>query len=372
MGTRLSFVGLGFCGSSGYNDHMATLIDSKMAQQYGVKHTRVLQRELQKLQSDCEKWVTIHPDCKGKSIEVPFIGKNSMRARTSRDEDIVSNEMKFGNIHMFPRSFYNATNFCNDDKLYNNNIDFTIANIVQEDRAAIARTKDEVILGVGIDSDEGSPTYGEYIKLNASTMPASVYDAAGGILGTNYMGVTGTTLHELGDTDTGDEKTTHVVPVDFKYSGTKSDTGIMLEKIVRAVELLKKRRAYVKGLNTCVVGLTARQVAEIQLWEQAQNKNYGFGDLVDGYRNRILGVNIMETDCLPVTQLAAGKIARICPVWVKEHVMFGAWQDAEVRVDANLQTKVALGQVVTTCAMGATRRQMDSVIQIQCLETLAS
>ncbi len=349
---------------------MATLITDTMAQQYGVKHTRILQRELQQLLSDCEKWVTIHPGCKGKSIEVPFIGKNTMRRRTGRGDDIVSNEMRFGNIHMFPRSFWNATNFCNDDKLYNTNIDFTITHIVQEDRAAINRTKDEVILGVGIDEDASSATYGQYIKLNAATMPADVYDAAGGILGTNYTGLTGTTLHELGDTDTGNDLTTHVVPLDFKYTGTKSDTGIMLEKIVRGIELLKKRRSYVKGSTTCVLGLTSRQIAEIQLWESAQNKNYGFGDLVEGYKNKILGINIMETEVLPVTSVG-GKIARICPMWVKEHAMFGVWQDASVRVDANLQTKVALGQVVTTCAMGAARRHMDSVIQIQCLETLA-
>ncbi len=345
------------------------IINSTMAQQYGVKHTRILQRELQKLTSECEKWVTVQPNCKGRSVEIPFIAKHNMRARTQRGESIVRGEDKFGNIHMYPRLFYNATEFCNDDKLFNTDIEFTIQDSVREDMSAIVRTRDEVILGVGVDTNTSSATNGEYIKLTAATAPASVYASCGGILGTNYMGQTGTTLHDLGDADTGNDLTTHVVPADFVFAGAPVSSGITLEKITRAIQLLKKRHAITKGVSTVVVGLTSRQLAELQLLEQAQNQNYGWGNLVEGYKNKVLGVHIMESECLPVIS-SNGNLLRVCPMWVKESVRFGMWQDANVRIDAHLQDSVDTGQIVTTCAFGCTRRHMDSVIQILCDENI--
>ena len=355
-----------------YNADMATIIDQTLADEYGVKHTKTLNRMLQKLQSDCQRWVTPMPGCKGKSVELPFIGKNTMRRRTARDEDVVSKQTMFGNRHMYPSSFINATNFDNDDEMYNTNIDWSISAIVREDMSAIERLKDELIMGTMIDTDDSSPTHGEYIKMTALTAPQNVYEAAGGILGTNYVGKNGTQLVDLPDTDNGNDKTTNVVPYDLGVSGnTATGVGITLVKIVAAIMKLKARKALVKGVTTGVLALTPRQIAEIQLWESANNKNYGFGNLVDGIHNRILGVDILETDVLPLVKVkeSPATYARVCPLFIKEHMFFGVWGNAKVRIDAQLQNKASLGHVVTTCAMGAARKFEESVIQIQCDES---
>lgn len=337
---------------------------------YGTKYTKILQRALQQDDSLLLPYVTVMPGCVGSMVDVPYSGTATMKPRTARHQEITNrSEMEIGSRKMKPRMFHEEIQFNNEDPLFNTDIDFKVTNILREVRSACNRTKDEVILGVKWDEEGGC--YRKMTVTSSTTNPFSD-NTAGGLLGTNYLGIQGDGLEDLADTDDGNDMTTNVVAHDFKYSGTKSATGMILDKIVRGIELLKKRNAYRKGANTLVLGLTARQIAEIQLWESAQNKNYGFGDLVDGFRNKILGINIMETEMLPMVDLDGGKRARVCPLWVKEHAVYGTWQDTKVRIDAQLQNYISTGQVVTTLAMGASRKHKKAVIQLQCLETLAS
>lgn len=339
-------------------------------QQYGTKYTKVLQRLLQEDNSKLEPFFTVMPGCVGKEVNIPFIGKAKMSRITSPYQDIDEmNEAKFGNIVMRPVPFYDVHKFSNDEKLYNNNIDFTMQNIITEVRAAANRQRDEVLMGVYYNDTDNC-----YRKLTVGTVPVSPYEElqSSGILGTAYLGLTGSTLDDLGDTDTGDDYTTNVVGADFAYSGSPSDAGIVLGKIVRGIELLKKRHALIRGVTTPVIALTARQIAEIQLWEQSQNKNYGFGNLVNGFKNTILGVHILETEMLPMVDVKGGKKARICPMWIKEHAIYGVWKDVNMRVTPQVERGVNYGQVVTQLSLGATRKHKESVIQIQCVEELAN
>ena len=337
---------------------------------YGTKYTKILQRALQQDDSLMLPYVTVMPGCVGAMVDVPYIGTATMKPRTARHQEITQrSEMDMGSRKMKPRMFHEEIQFNNEDPLFNTNIDFKVTNILREVRSACNRTKDEVILGT-----KWSEADGCYRKMTVQASTNNPYsdNTAGGLLGTNYLGIQGDGLEDLADTDNGNDMTTNVVPFDFKYSGTKVGTGAILDKIVRGLELLKKRNSYRKGATTAVLALTSRQIAEIQLWESAQNKNYGFGNLVDGFRNTILGINIMETEMLPIVDLDGGKKARVCPLWVKEHAVYGTWQDTKVRIDAQLQSYVSTGQVVATLAMGASRKHKKSVIQLQCLETLAS
>lgn len=350
---------------------MATIINTDMAEQYGIKHTSILQRELKNDISKLEPFITIMPGCKGRSVEVPYMGGVDSTRRSMRFEQIERGEMMFGNRHMRAKDFYIATKFGNDDRKYNVNIEFQLSHITTEHRSRANRDKDEVILGVRLDTTEGSPTKGLYIKDTVATAPTDVYNGvSGGILGTNYTGIDGITLEDLGDTDTGDAKTSSVVPVDFTYSGTEVDCGLELQKLIRGKEMLTGRNAFVPGRNTAVVAMSARQIAEIQLWEQSQNKNYGFGDLVNGFQNRVLGINIMQTEMLPWVNLgtsSAPKLVQICPMWVKEYACFGVWDDMQVQITPRLQGYVDMGEVLSTYAFGAMRTHKQAVVQIQCL-----
>lgn len=337
--------------------------------QWGVKYTRILQRQLQEDKCKLEPFFKILPNCVGRAMNIPFTGKTEMKRITSAYQDITDREeAKFGNLVMRPIPFYDVHKYSNDEKLYNNNMDFTMANIITEVRAAANRQRDAVMMGVYYNTDDSC-----WRKLTVGSAPVGPYDElqSSGILGTAYMGIDGTKMDDLGDTDNGDDYTTTVVSHDFKYSGTKESTGILLDKIVRGIELLKKRSALVRGVTTGVIALTARQIAEIQMWEQSHNKDYGFGDLVNGFANRVLGVHILETEMLPMVDIEGGKKARICPVWIKEHALYGVWSDVKVRVTQQLEQSINYGQVVTTLSMGATRKFKESVIQLQCVEELA-
>ena len=59
-------------------------------------------------------------------------------------------------------------------------------------------------------------------------------------------------------------------------------------------------------------------------------------------------------------------------MWVKEDAIYGVWDDVKVRIDSNLQDFVDLGQVVTTCSLGASRKYKEAVVQLQCVESIAS
>lgn len=345
-------------------------INTTALQQYGTKYTRTLQRLLQEDNSKLEPFFTLLPNCVGKEVNIPFMGKAKMSRITSPFQDIEQmNESKFGNIVMKPVPFYDVHKFSNDNKVYNNNIDFTMQNIITEVRAAANRQRDEVLMGVYYNESDGCNR-----KLVVGAVPVSPYEElqSSGILGTAYLGLSGGTLDDLDDVDSGDDLTTNVVEADFAYSGSPSEAGMVIGKIVRGIELLKKRHALIRGVNTPVIALTARQIAEVQLWEQAQNQNYGFGNLVDGFKNKILGINILETEMLPMADIGGGKKARICPMWIKEHALYGIWNDVSMRVTPSVERGVNYGQVVTQMSIGATRKHKESVIQIQCVEEFAA
>lgn len=348
-----------------------TIVDN-----YGVKYTRILREQLQQLRSLVEPWVTFMPGCKGRSVSLPDVANLELDDATARIFQIVmGDELGIGNRHMKPRHMFKQVPFSNlADPMYNTDIDFNVSVIVNQLKHAIERAKDRVILGVKYDS-----TKKDWVKNIVESASGTPYNAttAGGILGTNYVGRDCDGLVNLKDAPGVGEtyESCGIVEYNFKYSGTKTDTGMMLDKIIRALQLLKKSYAFVKGVTTPVIGLTSFQIAEIQRWESAQNKNYGFGNLVDGFKNRVLGCNIMETEMLPIATVGEGQSAktfRICPMWIKELVYFGPWMDARIQVDADLQAYNGAGQVKCNVALGATRATEKAVVQIQCLENLAT
>lgn len=350
--------------------------NSTIDEQYGVKYTKQLQRELQQMESKMEPWVTIMPGCQGKSVELPNVGKLELDDRTQRIQQIVmGDELLIGNRHIKPRSFCKQVPFSNlDDKAYNINVEYNVPVILRELNSALGRKKDEVILGTKYDS-----TKGYFVKNQVLSAAGTPYNAttAGGALGTNYVGLNCDGLVDLKDAPGDDEsyESCGIVPYDFKWSGTKADTGALLDKFVRGIQLHKKKHSYVPGMHTLVQTLTSFQKSEIQMWESAQNKNYGFGNLVEGYKNVMLGVNLLEVECLPFATVGTGQSAktfRICPLYIKEMLYFGFWINPQVKIDGDLQAYNGAGQVKYNVSLGATRTCEEAVVQIQCVEKVAS
>lgn len=334
---------------------MASEATKTLDQIYGTKWKRNLHQALQQKVSALRQFVTVVPDVKSRVVQFTFTGTSEMKRLDSAFATIKQREdQKFGRVAMYPVPFYDVHRFTNDQDLYNNDIDWTIGSIIDEVRAAAARKMDQVI--IGSDWDEENSCF----KRNSlpSAAPASPYeqDQPYGILGKRIINET--TVKDFDLVNNSIEATWH-------YDGTSTPAGMMADKIVHGLQLLTERHALERGVTTPVLILSSRQVEDIQNWESAYNKNYGFGDYKNGnFSNRVLGIEVMVSEMLPYKTPGTDHI-RLNPLFIKEHIKFGLWQDVKVRVEKNAPDAINWGQVITTLSLGCTRLYDESVIAIE-------
>lgn len=305
------------------------------------------------IQQDTElvkPFVTIHPNCSGKAVEMPAYGKTDMTEYAGRFQKVEWSETKFGKRTMRPRKFYNATPLEEDDKKDMDTLDYTSANVMSEQRKALARMNDEVILGVM--KDKGTGLY--RVRTQADGV-------CGGILAPNYTGDDGATIAELNTAP----DSFNVIPVDYAAKGTKTPTGILLDKIAllraryQMLDMFKDGRG-----EEIIVAISPMQHMDMLLWEQTQNKNYGFNCLTNGKVNDILGVKFLVTNMLPLD--ANGN--RMCVAWLKSRIEFGVWRDATFRIEARPEYIGVREQILVKASCGATRKDEDMVFLMPCKE----
>ena len=335
---------------------MASEATKTLDQIYGTKWQRNLHQALQQKVSALRQFVTVVPDVKSRVVQFTFTGTSEMKRLDSAFATIKQREdQKFGRVAMYPVPFYDVHRFTNDQALYNNDIDWTIGSIIDEVRAAAARKMDQVI--IGSDWDDTNSCF----KRNgapATAAPKSPYetDQPYGILGKRIINETTVKDFDL---------TNNSIAADWHYDGTSTSAGMMADKIVHGLQLLTERHALERGVTTPVLILSSRQVEDIQNWESAYNKNYGFGDYKKGnFSNRVLGIEVMVSEMLPYKTPGTDHI-RLNPLFTKEHIKFGLWQDVKVRVEKNAPDAINWGQVITTLSLGCTRLYDESVIAIE-------
>lgn len=328
---------------------------------YGVKWQRNLEKALQQRMSQLRQFVTVVPNVRSRVVEFTFTGTSEMARITNAFQTIdTRKDQKFGRVAMRPVPFYDVHRFTNDEALYNNDFDWTIGTIIEEVRAAAARQMDQIIIGSEWDNDNSC------FKVNTvSVTPADPYaeQQAFGVLGTRI--INGTTCQNFDFDNYG-------IAQNWHYDGTETNTGMMVDKIAHAIQLLTERHALERGVTTPVLVLSSRQIEDIQNWESAYNKNYGFGDYKKGnFSNRVLGIEVMVSELLPYKDPAT-KLIRLNPMFIREHVKFGMWQDLNVRIDKNAPNAINWGQVVTTMSLGCTRLYNESVVAIESAEKAPS
>lgn len=322
-------------------------IDLHVIEQYRTKFTTIWNTVNQQDTALLEPYVTLMPNCSGKDVELPYIGKTRLKERKQRLEPVAWEEIDTGKRRFKPIQYQQFIPMSTDDKMFMDNLQLTSSQLIEEERKAAARTRDEVILGV-IDDNTG----GWRIRTTAD-------GTVGGILGQNYTGNDGATLVDI--------DAANVVPVDFAMKGTKTDAGMLLDKMIEAKRILETNYSYKEGSgDTLCMAITPQQKAEIIFFEQSMNKNYGFQSLVHGKVNPIIGINFLVTNMLPNDDDGN----RICPVWLKSKVVLGAWENPKFRIDVR-QDFVDVIQVGVTCAYGSTRKDDESFVKVLCKEPTA-
>jgi hypothetical protein len=323
-----------------------------IVEMFRVKRETKWQTQIQQDTELVKPFVSIRPNCSGKQIEIPGYGKTEMREYEGRFKKVEWTDFQFGKRTMRKRKFYSATPLEEDDKMDLDTLDFSASNVMSEQRKALARMNDEVILGVMKDPDTG--------LYRVRTQDDGV---CGGILGPNYVGEDGATIETL-DTD---PDSFNVIPVDYCAKGTKTAAGMLLDKIALLRTRYLQKDMFKAGRGEeIVVAITPAQHMDLLLLEQTQNKNYGFSSLVNGEVNAFLGVKFLITNMLPLD--ADGN--RMCVAWLKSRVEFGVWKDAQFRIEARPEYIGVREQILVKASSGCSRLDKDTFFLMPCKEAV--
>lgn len=294
-------------------------------------------------------FVSIHPGCSGKSVELPFHGKTKMREYSGRLLKIQWSEMDFGKRHIKPRKFYDSLPLSEDDKLEMDTLDLRAAEVMTEQRKALARMHDKVILGV-----TEVPGGGYRVRTQDDGI-------CGGILGINYTGDDGSTIETI-DTSANSRQ---VIPVDFVAKGTKTVAGMIIDKVAELRCRYQEIDAWKAGNgDDIVVAISPKQHRDMLLLEQLQNRNYGFSCLTNGKVNDFLQVKFLITNMLPTDEDGN----RLCCAWLKSRIKFGPWKEAQFRIEARSEYVDVREQITVKAALGATRLDNKTVFLMPCKE----
>ena len=370
---------------------MATFtIDQETTVLYENTRTDMLKRMLQKETSDLEGFVTVVPNAHGDYHKFPFISKSELTARTELDEDIKAEEMKYNIRGIKPLMMQKWHKLLPDHDNFTAGLPITCTNVINELKPALARAKDEIIMGTITDINPDSPTVGEYVIRKHDSFDGSADDGnplkmgtTSGYFGDAYAGKTGdvkialpfqpyidntglvTTYDEYDETAMLDLKKSNVVPVNYTGTGTSAMCGWTLEKFILAYEMLQARYAVKRG--TIVHAITHRQAAEILRNEKFQNVLFGNQVLKSGLLDGLFGIKFLVTDCLPLIPIGNDKYARGCPIWVVEDLVFSVWDNAQFHLRPQ-PGKVNTVYVGTTFALGAGRLREESCVTMLCDE----
>lgn len=115
------------------------------------------------IQQDTElirPFVTPHPNCRGKSVELPFHGKTHMKEYSGRLLKIEWSEMDFGKRHIKPRKFYDSIPLSEDDKLEMDTLDLRAAGTIFGSQ--INHLRELGRLTVEFEADEFAPVYASW------------------------------------------------------------------------------------------------------------------------------------------------------------------------------------------------------------------
>jgi hypothetical protein len=172
-----------------------------------------------------------------------------------------------------------------------------------------------------------------------------------------------------------------IVPVDYVYTGSDTDSGMTAPKLIEGIRILSAAEAW----NEDVAAMGEMLWCVIDAKEEArlrQEANRASGDRLfstefggppvyndKGFLTRWGAVNFVVYNELPTATVAGagGNVSgKKVPLYVSSALEFGIWQDIEATVDRRPDLSNAI-QFLTQYSIGAGREQEEKVVQINCL-----
>ncbi|PNC83120.1 hypothetical protein CXT96_03485 [Akkermansia muciniphila] len=312
-----------------------------------TKYSTIFEREIQQVTSILEPYCSVLPG-RGKDMEIPYVGKTEFKEIGNRFVEASPHELSMGKRVIKPQRYADSLHKDDIDNILLNDLELSISDFIAEMKKAGKRLLDQVLLGVVPDTDNPG-------KFRIRTTSDSV---CGGMLAPNYTGNSGATLTNLDPS--------LVVPADFKMDGTKNPAGFLLDQIVEAKRMLEENYAWDEASgDTLCLAISSTMKAQMIMWEEQKNKNYGFSVLEHGKVNPMLNVRFLVTNMLPFDEDGN----RICPMWVKSRLVLSPWDQMKfsiVRPDKYQNLSVVRADAA--CMYGASRKDEKSFVQILCKE----
>lgn len=151
---------------------------------------------------------------------------------------------------------------------------------------------------------------------------------------------------------------THVVPID---AGASADTGLNVEKLIQARQLLTAAEVDL-SIETPYVGVSSKQISDMLRTVEATSGDYAqLKRLESGEIDTFMGFRFIRSERLPT--VAADATHRRLPVWVPSAVHLGTWNGLETRIGERPDKKY-ITQIYMWGSLGATRTQEDKVVEI--------
>lgn len=312
-----------------------------------TKYGTLYEREIQQVTSVLEPYCTVLPG-KGKDMEIPYVGKTEFQRIGTRFVEAQPHELGQDKRTIKPERYGDSLHKDDIDNILMNDLELGITEFIAEMKKAGKRLLDKVILGVV--PDEANP--GKYRVRTEDD------EVCGGMLSKNYTGNSGAKLVGL------DPKL--VVPADFKMDGTKNPAGFLLDQIVEGKRMLEENYAWDEASGDVLcMAISSTMKAQMIMWEEQKNKNYGFSVLEHGKVNPMLNVRFLVTNMLPFDEQGN----RISPMWVKSRLVLAPWDDMKfdiVRPDKYQNRTVVRADA--SCMYGASRKDEKSFVQVLCKE----
>lgn len=194
------------------------------------------------------------------------------------------------------------------------------------------------------------------------------------LVGIAYTGKTGTTSTTLAASQT--------VPVDFVHTGSDTDSGLTLPKIIEACRILSTNEAWNEDVANAgeMLWMVLDSKEEARLRQEANkasgdrlfSKDFGGPPVFDdkGFLTRWGAMNIVTYNGL-VTDTVTGAAgtdtvsAKIVPVYTSSAFEFGIWSDILTTVDRRPDLSNAV-QFLSQYSIGGGREQEKKVVRIDC------
>lgn len=372
------------------------VLEQRIVDTYEGTYTKMMRHQLQQQKSHIEPYATPVGKCNGKMYRLPFTFDTAeMNVRQQRYQKIVADEPVVTQRWMSKSLYERFRKMSTDDEKFLDNIPINAKAIIQSLTKAAVRVKDYELFGTIKDTREGSATRGFSIVRGVNTIDAAAVNGSpykggstGGIFGDNYGGERGEIpiplpIQPMLNSGTApieewtqfakaawlDKARTNVIPVNYKLGGTLEPTGMTIEKLVAVGACYMAR--YSEG--GVIMGITPQQVMELQMEDKLQNSLYGFQSLRTGWVQELLGIHFVVTPAVPIVNIgteSAPKWVRACPVWRKEDLVFGIWEDAKFHVRPPVGDNLDELLYGVTFGMGAARLTEETFLTVLCDEGL--